>query len=314
MPRVWRIIRVAILCLCLIAMNVSRAELLGLSVPPIRRPAVKDVPNALSDVEATLAKAWDDYEAACGAVAAAFHTALTTQFDLACKAKDAGSLAVAEHWKALITRVQAGKCITFRTEAPENSEDFIAEVRATQAGFAAAEYRLRNAYAEAVQAYKEAHNVVRARQLDDEIQELIESCRLPGGGLQRVLCGHWDTAANANKYVRVFSGANQLAEYERHDLENPHARGTWQMVFDHAPGNPDPHTFFSRNRDQLPPRAQADLIVTLDNGWFAKIALLDIDTMLFEPVQPEGRALLCNKDYFQLILRREGVTGENRSP
>jgi hypothetical protein len=310
MPRVWHIIRVAILCLCPIAMNASRAELLGLSVPPIRRPAVKDVPNALPDVEATLAKAWDDYEATCGAITTAFHAALTTQFDLACKAKDAGSLAVAEHWKALITRFESGKCITFRTEAPENSEDFITDVRATHAGFAAAEYRLRSAYTEAVQAYKEAHNVVRARELGNEIQELIDWCRLPGGGIHRVLCGHWDTDANANKYVRVFSGANQLAEYERDELKKPHARGTWQIVFEHAPGNPDPHTFFSRNRDQLPPRAQADLIVTLDNGWSAKIALLDVDRMLFEPVEPEGRALLCNKDYFQLILTRVDTAGE----
>lgn len=132
----------------------------------------------------------------------------------------------------------------------------------------------------------------------------LSVCQLPGGGLHRVLCGHWDNHANTNKYVRVFSGANQLSEHERHDLKKPHARGTWQMVFNHAPGNPDPDTFFSRNRDQLPARAQADLLVTFDNGWFAKIALLDVDKMLFEPVEPEGRALLCNTEYFQLILTR----------
>lgn len=304
MPRVWRIIRVAILCLCPIATDASRAELLGLSVPPIRRPAVTAVPNALPDVEATLARAWDDYEAACGVVTTALRGALATQFDLACKAKETGSLAVAEHWKSLITRFEAGRCITFRTEAPEHSQDFITQVRAAHAGFADAETNVRTAYARAIQAYKEAHNVVRARELANDIQELIDSCRLPGGGLHRVLCGQWDTHANANKYVRVFSGANQLSEHERHDLKEPHARGTWQMVFDRAPGNPDPHTFFSRNRDQLPARPQADLMVTFDNGWFAKIALLDVDTMLFEPVEPEGRALLCNTEYFQLILTR----------
>lgn len=304
MPRVSSIVRVAVLCLCPTAMHVSRADLLGLSVPPIRRPTVTDVPNALPGVEATLAKAWDDYEAACGVVTTALHGLLATQFDLACKAKETGSLAEAEHWKSLITRVEAGRCITFRTEAPENSQDFIKDIRAIHAGFADAETKLRRAYAKAVQAYKEAHNVVRARELDTEIQELVDSCRLPGGGVHRVLCGHWDTDANANKYVRVFSGANELSEYERHDFQEPHARGTWQMVFDRLSGNPDPHTFFSRNRDQLPPRAQADLIVTLDNGWSAKIALLDVDTMLFEPVEPEGRALLCNKEYFQLILTR----------
>lgn len=304
MRRVLRMVRVAMLCLWLTAMQACRAELLGLSVPPIRRPAVTAVPNALPDVEATLAQAWDDYEAECGVVTTALHAALATQFDLACKAQETGSLAVAEHWKSLITRIEGGRCITFRTEAPEHSQDFITQVRAVHADFADAEIALRTAYARAIQAYKEAHNVVRARELDNEIRELVDSCRLPGGGLHRVLCGQWDNHANANKYVRVFSGANQLSEHERHDLKNPHARGTWQMVFDHVPGNPDPNTFFSRNRDQLPARAQADVMVAFDNGWFAKIALLDVDTMLFEPVEPEGRALLCNTEYFQLILTR----------
>ena len=304
MPRVLRIVHVAMLCLWPTAMQACRAELLGLSVPPIRRPAARVVPNALPDVEAALAQAWDDYEAACGVVTSALHAALATQFDLACKAKETGSLAVAEHWKSLITRVEAGRCIMFRSEAPEYSQDFITQVRAIHGGYADAESNVRTAYARAIQTYKETHNVVRARELANDIQELIDSCQLPGGGLHRVLCGQWDNHANTNKYVRVFSGANQLSEHERHDLEKPHARGTWQLVFNHAPSNPDPDTFFSRNRDQLPARAQADLMVTFDNGWFAKIALLDVDKMLFEPVEPEGRALLCNTEYFQLILTR----------
>lgn len=310
MSRVSPVIRAAVLGLCLTGMHPSRAELLGLSVPPIRRPAATDVPNALPDAEATLARAWDAYEATCGAVTTAFHHALATQFDRACQAQDSQSLALAEYWKALITRVEAGRCIALRTEAPEHAEDFIKEVRATHAGFANAEHALRSAYAEAVQAYKEARNVVRARELANEMKDLIDSCRLPGGGIHRVLCGRWDNDANPKEYVRVFSGANHLAEYARHNMQEPHSRGDWQIVFVPPAGNHDPHTFFSRNRDRLPPRAQADLIATLDNGWFAKIALIDADRMLFEPVQPEGRALLCNGDYFQVILTRV-ETSEN---